>query len=127
MSGSPIDFTKAFERLRPHIADPPAPDLKLRRLADFWPELSPRIGKAAYQNYFDEYIPLLLHLICQENLTDLTIDELRRLLEVSHSLIPVNSTQIFRGSSQLNAIASSSRSPDSHRPLRKRTHEAARS
>lgn len=79
MTTSPLQFAKDFGKLKSDLASRPAADLKLLLLVDLWPSLETHHDDKAYRSYFDEYIPLLLHLISEENLHDLTLEELKRL------------------------------------------------
>ena len=86
MTTSPLKFAKDFGKLKSDLTSQPAADLKLLLLVDFWPTLHHHRDNKAYRSYFEEYIPLLLHLISEENLHDLTLDELEATLNVLRSL-----------------------------------------
>jgi len=86
MNTSPLQFAKDFGKLKSDLASQPAADLKLLLLIDFWPRLELYQGNKAYRSYFDEYIPLLLHLISPESLHDLTLPETEGVLNILHSL-----------------------------------------
>ena len=79
MIESPLKFEKKFQKLKSDCAALSAPDVKLLLLIDFWPELKEYREKPAYQSYFDEYLPNVYELITENNLTDLSIEELQRL------------------------------------------------
>ena len=79
MTKSPLQFARDFARLQSQLATLPKGDRQLLLMLDFWQEMGEYFGDAAYQSYFDEYLPLLTRLIAPANLTDLTIAELTRL------------------------------------------------
>ena len=76
MGLSPLQFAKAFERLKTDAATLPAIDLRLLALLDFWPQLEPFARDTAYQTYVDEYFPLVVHHVTDHALLDLSIEEL---------------------------------------------------
>ena len=79
MIDSPLKFERRYQKLKSDCAALSAPDVKLLLLIDFWPELKEYREKPAYQSYFDEYLPNVYELITENNLTDLSIEELQRL------------------------------------------------
>ncbi len=91
MTTSPLQFAKDFGKLKSDLASQPAADLKLLLLVDFWPSLERHRDDKAYRSYFDEYIPLLLHLVSEENLHDLTLPELEGVLNTLRSVNDVMS------------------------------------
>lgn len=91
MTTSPLQFAKDFGKLKSDLASQPAADLKLLLLVDFWPSLERHRDDKAYRSYFEEYIPLLLHLISEENLHDLTLPELQVVLNTLQSVNDVMS------------------------------------
>jgi len=86
MTTSPLQFAKDFGKLKSDLASQPAVDLKLLLLIDFWPSLETHHDDKAYRSYFEEYIPLLLHLVSEENLHDLTLPELEGVLNTLRSV-----------------------------------------
>jgi len=82
MDSSPLQFAKEFARLKTHLADQPAGDARLLLLVEFWASIRQYEASTAYRSYFDEYIPLLLQHINEENLYDLRPVELEGLLGV---------------------------------------------
>jgi len=94
MTTSPLKFARSFEQLKSRLQSVPAGDLRLLTLVEFWPELKVHDGVAAYQSYFDEYLPLLLKYATERNLHDLLPPELDRLLEVTLDLRQSESAQV---------------------------------
>ncbi len=94
MESSPLQFAKDFARLKSKLAAAPAADLRLLLLVDFWPQLEICRRDAAYQSYFDEYLPLLSDLITEENLADLTMAELAGLRRVLAALNDAEKTSL---------------------------------
>lgn len=91
MATSPLQFAKDFGKLKSDLASQPAADLKLLLLLEFWLVLEQHRDNKTYRSYFDEYIPLLLHLISEENLHDLTLPELQGVLNTLQSVNDVMS------------------------------------
>ena len=91
MTTSPLQFAKDFSKLKSDLALQPAADLKLLLLLEFWLVLEQHRDNKAYRSYFDEYIPLLLHLVSEENLHDLTLPELEGVLNTLQSVNDVMS------------------------------------
>jgi hypothetical protein len=78
MTQSPLQFAREFERLKSDLRTQPAPDLQLLQLSDFWTTHSALFRDTNYRSYLDEFQPLLLHLITDSTLFDMTLDELQR-------------------------------------------------
>ncbi len=86
-----LQFAKEFAKLKSDLAAQPVPDLQLLCLIDFWPSLADHAAESSYRSYLDEYVPLLLHLISAENLSDLTMHELLHLQDVLADLSALES------------------------------------
>ncbi|MBU1471009.1 MAG: hypothetical protein KJ723_10020, partial [candidate division Zixibacteria bacterium] len=61
-------------------------DVQLVRLVDFWPTLQQNADNPSYQSYVDELVPIILHLINEESLYDLTIEELQTIQSMLQQL-----------------------------------------
>ncbi|MBU1471101.1 MAG: hypothetical protein KJ723_10490, partial [candidate division Zixibacteria bacterium] len=67
-----LEFAREFARLKSDLAACNIPDVQLVRLVDFWPTLQQNADNPSYQSYVDELVPIILHLINEESLYDLT-------------------------------------------------------
>jgi hypothetical protein len=65
-------------------------DLQIYEMMDFWPLLREYHDNKSYQSYFDEYIPLFLHLISDTGLSDFRMDELSNLRNILHEFQNLN-------------------------------------
>jgi hypothetical protein len=81
MTESPLKFERKFQKLKSDIAALEAPDLRLLYLIDFWSELKIYRERSEYQSYFDEYFPSVHELISENNLADLSIEELKEIYD----------------------------------------------
>ncbi len=80
MNTSPLQIAKEFAKLKSALMRQTASDLALLTTVDFWYLLrNYREGKA-YQSYFEEYFPLVIQSVTEDNLNDLTLDELEGIL-----------------------------------------------
>ncbi|MEW5995957.1 MAG: hypothetical protein AB1744_16395, partial [Candidatus Zixiibacteriota bacterium] len=75
MTSSPLQFAREFNKLKSDLGSQPADDLKLLRLAQFWPQLEPHRDNPAFRSYVQEYSALFQHLLNPNNLPDLTTEE----------------------------------------------------
>ncbi|MFH1891310.1 MAG: hypothetical protein ABIK83_01340 [Candidatus Zixiibacteriota bacterium] len=81
-----LEFAREFARLKSDLAACNIPDVQLVRLVDFWPTLRQNTANTSYQSYVEELVPIILHLINDESLHDLTIDELRAIQSMLQQL-----------------------------------------
>ncbi len=90
MTDSVLQFARDFEKLKSTTSEAVSLDQALLAMADFWPELREKRDNKSYASYFEEYVPLLVGLIDNDNLFDLTIAELKTiystLLEINDFL-----------------------------------------
>ncbi len=59
MTTSPLQFARDWEQLQSRLREQPHDDLRLLSLAEFWPQLKPRVDDPAFQTYQREYLSLL--------------------------------------------------------------------
>ena len=76
MTNSPLKFARSFEQLNSRLQSIPAGDMCLLELVEFWSELKAHDSVAAYQSYYDEYLPWLLKYPTERNLHDMLTAEL---------------------------------------------------
>ncbi len=79
MATSPVEFAAAFERLRNHLSVNFEDDSSILQLLEFWPKLAPLRENPAYSSYVAEYLAFLEAALTDDNLRDLSIDELTQL------------------------------------------------
>lgn len=76
MDSTPLQFARNFERLKSDITRVSSPENAILELARFWQNLKDRLAHPAYTVYVEEYLQMLVSNLDENNLGDLTIEEL---------------------------------------------------
>ncbi len=87
MTLSPLQFAKEWEKQKSGLVDPASGDRGILQLCDFWPHLNTHFDEPAYKSYFDEYSSLMLPLLGEASLSDLTPSELEQLISIIEKLM----------------------------------------
>lgn len=75
MTTSPLQFARDWEQLQSRLREQPHADLRLLSLAEFWPQLEPRVDDPAFQTYQREYLSLLDDALKAAKAHDLSASE----------------------------------------------------
>ncbi len=87
MTLSPLQFAKEWEKLKSNVVNSASGDRGLLHLCDFWPHLSTHLNEAAYSSYLDEYCSMMVPLLGEATLADMTPPELETLISILASLV----------------------------------------
>ncbi len=86
MALSPLQFAREWESTKSRLYALHASDSKLLLLCEFWPNLAGQAEKPTYQGYLDEFRSLLLPLIGDGPLNDLSPSELQLVTDIAEAL-----------------------------------------
>jgi len=90
MTLSPLQFAREFEKLKSDLARLPGPDLRLRRLIEFWGQLETHLKNVAFSTWVKEFTDLLITQTDGADLSDFSLNELAKLRDVLSGLIRVS-------------------------------------
>ena len=90
MTLSPLQFAKEWEKHKSSVVDSASGDRGLLQLCSFWQHLSAQVDEPAYRSYFEEYYSIVLLLLRETALSDLTPVELESLISILESLANSN-------------------------------------
>ncbi len=111
MTLSPLQFAKEWEQQKSSVVSSASGDRGLLHLRNFWQHLSGHFEEPAYRSYFDEYCSLMLPLLNETALSDLTPVELERLSGIIETLVDTNKsipelrialTRIYESAARVN-------------------------
>lgn len=86
MDKSPLEFAQEFEKFKSALSRIQTEDAKILLLTDFWPTIKEKTKDHSYQSYLEEFYTFWQLHLNQNSLSDLTLDELTRIIEALQDL-----------------------------------------